>query len=85
MSVFVYEVRVAGEVAEQELRDLGVVAASPNEVTTILFGIPDQAALHGLLARLGSLGVEVVEVRRVREPDPGKPIPADPREGPRGS
>jgi len=32
--------------------------------------IQDQAALHGLLARLETFGVQVIEVRRLYEKDP---------------
>jgi hypothetical protein len=40
--------------------------------TTLLRGpIADQAALHGLLQRLGGLGLPLLEVRRLdRAPDP---------------
>jgi len=31
--------------------------------------VPDQAALHGILTRLHSLGLELLEVRRVPAPD----------------
>jgi hypothetical protein len=40
--------------------------------------VPDQAALHGIINRLQSLGLELIEVRRIGETDdPG------PSEGPR--
>jgi hypothetical protein len=58
-----YELRVAGAVPEQDLRDLGALAV--NQVNTVLYGIPDQSALYGLLSRLRALGIEVVEVHRV--------------------
>jgi hypothetical protein len=66
----VYEIRVAGAVPETDLRDMGAIRVAPDQVNTILYGIPDQAALHGLLARLESLGLDVLEVRRVSAPDP---------------
>jgi hypothetical protein len=58
-----YEIRVAGAVPEQDLRDLGAVPLSVDQVNTVLYDVPDQAALYGLLARLRALGVDVVEVR----------------------
>jgi hypothetical protein len=60
-----FEVRVAGVVPEEDLRDLRVVAHGSAEPSTVLYGdIPDEAALFGLLTRLRDLGIEVIEVRR---------------------
>ena len=60
-----YEIRVEGDVPQEDLRDLGAVSAGPERVSTLLYGIEDEAALYGLLARLRSLGIEVLEVRRL--------------------
>jgi|1186.fasta_scaffold19062_2 hypothetical protein len=62
-----FEVRVAGVVPDTDLRDLRAVTLPPDQVSTVLYGIDDQAALYGLLARLRSLGIDVVEVRRVSD------------------
>lgn len=67
MAQTMYEVRVAGAVPEQDLMDMGAVSLAPDQVNTVLYGIPDQAALYGLLARLRALGLDVVEVRRVAD------------------
>ena len=63
-----YEIRVAGAVPEQDLRDMGAETIAVDQVNTIVYSIPDQSALYGLLARLRALGIEVVEVRRVLDP-----------------
>ena len=63
-----YEIRVAGAVPEQDLRDMGAVTLAVDQVNTIVYSIPDQSALYGLLARLRALGIEVVEVRRILDP-----------------
>jgi len=74
-----YEIRVIGVLPPEALLDFERLSASVEPVETILHGpLRDQAALHGLLARLQTFGVQVVEVRRLhdripREPDP----PAD--------
>lgn len=60
-----YELRVTGEVPDEDLRDVQAVTLAPDHVTTAIYGVCDEAALHGLLARLRTLGIEVVEVRRV--------------------
>ncbi len=66
MAETTYEIRVAGVVPEEDLLDLGALAFTTERSQTILYGgIPDQAALFGLLARLRDLGLEVVEVRQV--------------------
>lgn len=59
-----YEIRVAGIVPEEDLRDMGAVTAAPHQVSTILYGVPDQAALYCLLARLRALGVDAIGIRR---------------------
>jgi hypothetical protein len=68
MAQATYEIRVAGAVPEQDLRDLGAVTLAIDQVNTVLYSIPDQSALYGLLERLRALGIEVVEVRRIPDP-----------------
>jgi hypothetical protein len=44
--------------------------ASEQSVETVLRGpVADQAALYGLLDRIQALGLELIEVRRVSEPE----------------
>ena len=63
-----YEIRVEGVVSEADLRDVGAVTMAPDRVSTVVYGIADQAALYGLLDRLRALGIDVLEVRRVSTP-----------------
>lgn len=63
-----YEIRVAGTVPDEDLRDMGAVPVAPTQVNTVLYGVSDQAALYGLLDRLRALGIVVLEVRRVPGP-----------------
>jgi hypothetical protein len=72
-----YEVRVAGLVPEEDLRDLGALTIKTEQANTVLYGtITDEAALYDVLARLRALGLEVVEIRQVPEAlahdDPGE-------------
>jgi hypothetical protein len=71
-----YEIRVAGVLPPEALLDFERLTASVEPVETVVHGpLRDQAALHGLLARLETFGVQVLEVRRLYERDP----PADER------
>jgi hypothetical protein len=66
-----YVVHIRGEVARDALEDLDeldFITATVVPTETVLTGkVPDQAALLGLLNRIHSLGLEVVEVRRAPE------------------
>lgn len=66
-----YEIRVAGVLPAEALLDFGPLTASVEPVETVVHGpIQDQAALQGLLARLETFGVQVVEVRRLHDRNP---------------
>ncbi len=71
-----YEIRVTGVLPPEALLDFEQLSASVEPVETVLHGLlQDQVALHGLLARLQTLGVQVVEVRRLHDPAPPAPDP----------
>ena len=66
-----YEIRVSGTLPPEVLLDFERLSASVKQVETVLHGpLADQAALYGLLARLETFGVEVLEVRRLHEDSP---------------
>jgi hypothetical protein len=67
MSARTYEIRLSGLVpTEHLLEQVGNVAIAEQELRTVLCGtFVDQADLYGFLNRLQSLGLELVEVRRV--------------------
>jgi hypothetical protein len=66
-----YEIRVAGVLPPEALLDFDRLTASVEPVETVLHGpLRDQAALQGLLARLETFGIQVIEVRRLRRDDP---------------
>lgn len=63
-----YEIRVAGILPPEALLDFEQLNASVQPVETVLHGpLQDRAVLHGLLARLEALGVQVLEIRRLQE------------------
>ena len=61
-----YEIRVRGRISNAVLERLEGMQGGPGGVETVLYGpVRDQAELHGLLARIKALGLELVEVRRL--------------------
>jgi hypothetical protein len=81
-----YEIRLAGRLSDSVLATLEyeawglTVSVEPAEM--VLYGpVQDQATLHGLVDRILSHGLEVVEARRLptspdepgREPEPEPP------------
>jgi hypothetical protein len=66
-----YEIRVAGVLPPEALQDYEQLTASLEPVETVLQGpLPDQAALHSLLARLEIFGARVVGLRVVPQRGP---------------
>ena len=71
-----YEIRIRGRLSESLLAAFEGLAVTVAPVETVLHGpVLDQAALYGLLDRIQTLGLEVVEVRRLADepPEPGPP------------
>jgi hypothetical protein len=75
-----YEIRVRGRLSPPVLAAFEGLVSEVEPVETVLHGpLRDQAELHGVLARIQALGLELVELRRV----PGRPVetpdaPTDP-------
>jgi hypothetical protein len=66
-----YEIRVTGVLPPEALLDFDRLTASVEPVETVLHGpLRDQAALNGLLARLETFGVQVLEIRRLQDREP---------------
>ena len=63
-----YEIRIRGRVSAAVLETFDAMDSDVEPVETILHGpVRDQAELHGLLRRLQSLGLELIELRRLPE------------------
>jgi hypothetical protein len=72
-----YEIRIKGRLSDSLLAAFEGLRATVEPVETVLHGpVQDQAALYGLLDRIQSLGLELVEVRRLPE------TPDEPRQSP---
>jgi hypothetical protein len=67
----IYEIRIRGHVGQTVLRAFGELLAQTNGEDTLFRGaVRDQAALHGVLAQIEALGLELLEVRRVPHDSP---------------
>jgi hypothetical protein len=60
-----YEIRVRGRVSPAMLARFEGMRSQVEPVETVLHGpLKDQSALHGMIALIRSLGLELVEVRK---------------------
>lgn len=59
-----YEVRVAGTVGPAAREAFGDLEIRVEPGVTVLVGELDQAGLHGVIERIASLGLELVDIRR---------------------
>ncbi|MGH3170497.1 MAG: hypothetical protein ACRDN0_32030, partial [Trebonia sp.] len=63
-----YEIRIDGRLDEATLASLAGLDVTCQDQATVITGQFDQAALHGLLEMIRSLGLDLMEARRVRDP-----------------
>jgi hypothetical protein len=72
-----YEICIKGHLSSRwASRFDGMTVTAQDDGTTVIEGpIVDQAALHGLLNRLGDLGVPLLSVTQVDRATPTDPIP----------
>ena len=64
-----YEIRVEGVLGERWTAWFEGLQISDEDTGTVISGpLADQAALHGVLVKIGDLGMHLISVRRV---DPG--------------
>ena len=61
-----YQIRVRGHLGATTLRAIPALRAQTQGPDTVLQDVTDQAALHGVLALIETLGLELLEVRRGR-------------------
>ena len=71
-----YRIRVRGRLGRTMRGAFPALSAQVDGADTVLAGVlADQAALHGVLAQIEALGLELLEVRRE---SPGGVTPAHP-------
>jgi hypothetical protein len=58
-----YEITVRGRIGDALLDAFAGLSAAPAGPNTVLRGHIDQAALYGVLERIESLGLELLDVR----------------------
>jgi hypothetical protein len=64
-----YEITVRGRLGPALMEAFDGLTVSVEPTDTVISGqIPDQAALHGVLELIESLGLELIDVRRVDAP-----------------
>ena len=75
-----YEIRIKGRLSDSLLAAFEGLTATVEPVETVLHGpVEDQSSLHGLLDRIQSLGLELVEIRRLpASPDEAAAEPQPP-------
>ena len=61
-----YEIRIRGRLGEKVAKRFEGFDMEVEPVETVLRGpVQDQAALHGVLARIEAFGLELLDVRRI--------------------
>ena len=61
-----YEIHIKDRLSESVLATFEGLTATVQPVETVLHGpVQDQSSLHGLLDRIQSLGLELVEIRQL--------------------
>lgn len=66
MATATYEVRVVGPLGPAAAEAFDGLVVDDEPMATVLSGEMDQAALHGLIDRVRALGLELVDIRRIR-------------------
>jgi hypothetical protein len=69
-----YQIRVRGRLGDTIRSAFPALQAQAEDGDTVLTGVlTDQAALYGVLAEAEALGLELIEVRRLRSLEPREP------------
>ena len=70
-----YTIRINGHLGAMVLSAFPAMAPREHGADTVLTGLLDRSALHGVLAEIDALGLDLLEVRQLRptrkSPEPG--------------
>ncbi|SDJ42052.1 hypothetical protein SAMN05444157_3286 [Frankineae bacterium MT45] len=72
MTGVAYEIRISGTLGPAAREAFDGLSVDTEPTSTVLSGELDQAALHGLIDRVRALGLELVDIRRVRPTNSGQ-------------
>ena len=77
-----YEIKVAADLDERWSQWFAGMTVEPDEdgATLLVGAVHDQAALHGVLAQVRDLGLEIITVTRLPDDGDAGPAPARPGE-----
>jgi hypothetical protein len=67
-AVALYEIRISGHLGVTLLSAFPAMTSQRHGGHTVLTGLLDQSALYGLLAQVEALGLDLLEVRRLKPP-----------------
>ena len=65
-----YEIQIAGRIDEATLTSFAGLTVGFRDQVTVITGQFDQAALHGMLEMIRSLGLDLLVARRIEVPPP---------------
>jgi hypothetical protein len=70
-----YSIRVNGHLGAMLLSAFPAMTSQHQGTQTVLTGFLDRSALHGVLADIEALGLELVEIRQLAAERPAEPGP----------
>ena len=70
-AVALYEIRIRGHLGVTVLSAFPAMTSQRHGAHTVLTGLLDQSALYGVLAQVEVLGLDLLELRRLKPPAAG--------------
>jgi len=66
-----YLIRIKGHLGVMVLSAFPAMTSERHGAHTVMTGLLDQSALYGVLAQVEALGLDLLEVRQLKSPEPG--------------